>query len=289
MWMTWEYKKVWGQTCNSWNRRPLLMAGFVAFMLQHVVGKSFVDIFSELIDRIDVVSSVWPLRIFKLLGVCNAVAGDANATKSHLPFHIFSGCWCCWIVWLQLQRFIEWQNLATFTRFFLYYTHRSFFFLVRPSHLPLRPFLLFFYSFDETKYFLCLFTTRHKFHTCFLSLDLLILGLVQFMLLFKRLKSDFFAVYQIVYQFAGPFKSICLYLTHFLKQRWYQPSIFNSLCTMAIEPNNTLVCWLDSKVPIDLSALTKIQSSCCYYSVTLFIYLAHMMEKENNFIEFRVW
>lgn len=76
------------QTCNSWNLRPLLIAGFVAFVLQHVVGKSFVDISSELIDLIDVVSFVWPFRIFKFDGFCRTF--DGSLPKSHLPFHIFS-------------------------------------------------------------------------------------------------------------------------------------------------------------------------------------------------------
>lgn len=63
------------------------MAGFVAFRLQQVVGRSAVEMSSELIDRIDVVSFAWPLRTARLVGICS-VFDDASFVDSPLPFHM---------------------------------------------------------------------------------------------------------------------------------------------------------------------------------------------------------
>lgn len=64
-----------------------MIAGFVAVKEQQVVGTSAVDISSELIDRIDVVSFAWPLRMVRFVGTCN-VFDDGSLAKSHLPFHM---------------------------------------------------------------------------------------------------------------------------------------------------------------------------------------------------------
>lgn len=80
-------------TCSNWNRRPLFEpTGFVAFELQHAVGKSLVDISSELTDRIDVVSVAGPLRIFKSFWFC-IEPGGGSRPGLHFPFHIFF-CFC---------------------------------------------------------------------------------------------------------------------------------------------------------------------------------------------------
>lgn len=79
-------------TCSNWKRRPLFIAGFVAFELQHAVGKSLVDISSELTDRIELTSVAGPLRIFKSFWFC-IEPGGGSLPGLHFPFHMFF-CFC---------------------------------------------------------------------------------------------------------------------------------------------------------------------------------------------------
>lgn len=74
-------------TCSNWNRRPLSIAGLVAFELQHAVGESLVEISSELMDLIEHVSLAEPFRMFKLFWFCIAPGGGSLAGL-HFPFHI---------------------------------------------------------------------------------------------------------------------------------------------------------------------------------------------------------